>query len=138
MYNVGRHRDLLRAVVDAARLVELSVKVRAQPEEPDFPVVLEYQLISEQVPRGFIILFPSSDLVLTSNHLGLVAEYIKHAREIGGKTVLLFCEDAYLKVKGVIGAANLEKFAEIGTYARNEQRFSVKYDFSSLLANSTP
>jgi hypothetical protein len=134
---VGRHRDLLRAIIDAARVVDLSIQVRAQPEEPDFPVVLDYQFASEPEPRGFIIVFPSNDLVLTSNHLGLVAEYIKHAREIGGKTVLLFCEDAYPKVKGVIGAANLEKFAEIGTYAKNEHRFGVDYDFSNLLMKSS-
>lgn len=127
MKSVERYRDVLAAAKRHAGNLGVDVTVDYAPTLETEPYVLSYAPVESKGPGGVILVFPPTDLMLTSNEIAFIIQQINRVESVGGQALLVFSEETLARVTKVLQASGITNHAAAASYRRANGSYEMSW-----------
>lgn len=125
-----RYRDVLAAAKRHASNLGVEVTVDYSPTIESEPFVLSYSRAGEKGPGGVILVFPPTDMYLTSNEIAFIVQQINKVESEGGSALLVFSEDTLARVNNVLQASGIINHAAAASYRRANGSYEMNWSLA--------
>jgi hypothetical protein len=127
MMSVERYRDVLAAVKRHASNQGVEVTVDYSPTIESEPYVLSFAQVDAKGPGGVILIFPPTDMMLTSNEIAFIIQQINRVESVGGQALLVFSEETLALVNNVLKASGIFNHATAASYRRANGSYEMSW-----------
>jgi len=125
-----RYTDVVIATKSHAACCGVNITVDHSPAAEFEPFVLSYTSESSQDDQGIILLFPPSNINLTSDEIVFIVDRIRQAEEEGKQVWLLFSDETLARVRKILQASGIANHAETITYKRKAKTYEMDWSLS--------
>jgi hypothetical protein len=122
-----RYRDILVAAKRHAINCGVDVNLDYTPALENEPYVLSYSTAPGEQRRGVILVFPPTDLFLSSNEIAFIIDQIKNMENEGGQTLLVFSEETLARITNVLKASGITNHASASSYKRASGSYEMDW-----------
>lgn len=121
------HMDVVEDVKRHVVTHGLQSAIEYHPEEEHFPYIISYNSVADNARHGQILLFPQEDLYFTSTQLSFVIRHIRKMEGDGGRTLMVFSEGSFSRVRNILETTGVSNHAELAVFNKGKHRYNMQW-----------